>query len=190
MLDSTGVNKFRYTSCRDYNNSRFTSDSGSWEASLSDLEAQRSEVLEQVKLAPERRIDNMVTELYDSASLLLMHITVLENLRVDFQQARRRIMLAAVGVGGGGNLISLGVLYLLPSIWGFSATLSLSSLLGASGMYLYGNHNLNKRAIEMASPEYLEQMYNRLYVHEIAEGDEVRLYFRAASHSNLSLQIF
>ena len=158
---------------RDYNNSRFSEDNASWEASLSDLEAQRSEVLDQVKLAPERRIDNMVTELYDSASLLLMHINVLENLRLEFQHARRRILLASIGLGGGGNVVSLAVLYLLPSIWGFSATLSLSSLLGASGMYLYGNHRLNQRGIEMASPEHLDQLYNRLYVQEIAEGDEV-----------------
>jgi len=143
-----------------------------WAASLADLEATRLEVEHQVSMAPERRVDNMITQLYDSASLLQMHIVVMEAIRAEYQQQRKKFYLLAGGVGVFGNTVSLAALYMVPTIWGFSATLSLSSLLGAAGVFLYGNHVLGNVRTEMASEENLERLFSRLYVHEVAEGNE------------------
>mmetsp|Transcript_8637 Transcript_8637/g.13600 ORF Transcript_8637/g.13600 Transcript_8637/m.13600 type:complete len:580 (+) Transcript_8637:2-1741(+) len=143
-----------------------------WIASLQDLEATRADVIHEVKQAPDRRIDNMITHLYDSARLLKMHLEMTEAVREDYQSSRRRILYAALGVGITGNMVSLAALYLVPSIWGFSATITGSSIAGATGVYLFGNHQLQDKAKEMATDAYLENLFRRIYIRELAEGDE------------------
>ena len=47
---------------------------------LVDLEQTRMEVIHEVKKAPERRVDNTITHLYDSARLLRTHLLVALNI--------------------------------------------------------------------------------------------------------------
>jgi hypothetical protein len=56
-----------------------------WAASLADLDAAREEVEEQVRRAPERRIDNMITQLDDSVRLLTMHSVMMDVVRTNYQ---------------------------------------------------------------------------------------------------------
>ena len=46
------------------------------------------QVLEEVRHAPRRRLDNIITRLYDSTRLLAMHATVLEAVRKEYSSAR------------------------------------------------------------------------------------------------------
>eukprot|EP00514_Thraustochytrium_sp_LLF1b_P013646 CAMPEP_0184548036 /NCGR_PEP_ID=MMETSP0199_2-20130426/5954_1 /TAXON_ID=1112570 /ORGANISM="Thraustochytrium sp., Strain LLF1b" /LENGTH=548 /DNA_ID=CAMNT_0026942605 /DNA_START=41 /DNA_END=1687 /DNA_ORIENTATION=- len=144
----------------------------SWKSSLEDLETTRQDVIDEVRRAPDRRIDNMITHLYDSARLLRMHLVMSEAVRLDYDFQRRRILTTTLGVGIGGNSVSLLALYLMPSVWSFAAVLSASSLAGAAGVYLYGNVQLEAKAKEMASDAFLEALFQRIFVREIAERDE------------------
>ena len=147
----------------------------SWVSSLKDLESTREDVIQQVKRAPARRVDNVVTQLYDSARLVKMHMAISEVVRQDYLSLRRKTVGAAVAVGLTGNLVSLAALYLVPALWGFSATVSGSSLAGAAGMYLYGNHSLQQKASEMSSEEYLDAIFKHVYAKELQAGDEFAL---------------
>jgi hypothetical protein len=144
----------------------------SWQSSLSDLEAQRQDVIDEILRAPDRRIDNMTTHLYDSARLLRMHLVMSEAVRADYNGTHRRIQMATVGIGLAGNLVGLSALVLAPHVWSFSAVLSASSIAGAAGVYLYGNYQLQLKAKDMSSNHFLESVFGRVYVREIADRDQ------------------
>ena len=46
------------------------------------------QIMEEVRHAPRRRLDNIITRLYDSARLLAMHATVLEAVRKEYKSAQ------------------------------------------------------------------------------------------------------
>jgi hypothetical protein len=48
------------------------------------------QIISEVKNAPLRRMDNMLTRLYDSARLLHMHAAVMEAIRKDFKSLQVR----------------------------------------------------------------------------------------------------
>jgi hypothetical protein len=144
----------------------------SWQSSLSDLEAQRQDVIDEILRAPDRRIDNMTTHLYDSARLLRMHLVMSEAVRADYNNMRLRIQMTTVGIGLAGNLVGLAALFIAPQVWSFSAVLSASSIAGAAGVYLYGNYQLQLKAKDMSSDRFLESVYGRVYVREVADRDQ------------------
>eukprot|EP00512_Aurantiochytrium_limacinum_P012957 CAMPEP_0171580092 /NCGR_PEP_ID=MMETSP0961-20121227/8849_1 /TAXON_ID=87120 /ORGANISM="Aurantiochytrium limacinum, Strain ATCCMYA-1381" /LENGTH=538 /DNA_ID=CAMNT_0012136737 /DNA_START=39 /DNA_END=1655 /DNA_ORIENTATION=- len=162
----------------------------SWRNSLQDLESTRQDVIDEVMRAPDRRIDNMITHLYDSARLLRMHMEVLEMIRVEYQAEKRKSTLTSIGVGLGGNMVSLAAIYLAPSIWGFSLTLSASSLAGAAGVYLWGNHILQQKAARMVEDTFLDELFRRMYVKELADRDQFveSLWIRVRPHLKSALQ--
>lgn len=57
---------------------------------MADLAQTRNEVVHEVLKAPERRLDNMVTCLYDSTRLLMMHARVVEAVRADHRSMETR----------------------------------------------------------------------------------------------------
>jgi hypothetical protein len=77
---------------------------------------------------------------------------------------------ASIAVSG--NALALGALWAVPSIWGFSATVSLSCLTGAAGIYLYGIRQLDAKANELQEDEFLDALFRKQYVRELAENDE------------------
>ncbi|GBG23909.1 EH-domain containing protein, putative [Hondaea fermentalgiana] len=162
----------------------------SWKSSLQDLEATRQDVIDEVLRAPDRRIDNMITHLYDSGRLLRMHMEMVELIRAEYQSEKRKSVLTSIGVGVGGNLVSLAAIYLAPGIWGFSLTLSASSLAGAAGVYLYGNHLLQRKAARMTDDAYLDDLFRRVFVKELADRDQFveSLWIRVRPHVKSALQ--
>lgn len=57
---------------------------------MADLAQTRNEVVHEVLKAPERRLDNMVTCLYDSTRLLMMHARVVDAVRADHRSMEAR----------------------------------------------------------------------------------------------------
>lgn len=57
---------------------------------MGDLQRAREEVMHEVHKAPLRRIDNMISRLYDNTRLLKMHCQVLEAVRQEVNQVKMR----------------------------------------------------------------------------------------------------
>ena len=57
---------------------------------LDDLELQRDEVIGEIKKAPHRRVDNLITTLYDSTRMLRTHVVVAEAAPKEKEQWRGR----------------------------------------------------------------------------------------------------
>ena len=138
---------------------------------LRDLESARDEIVGEVMKAPERRIDNVITKLHDSASLLAMHLTVGEAIRKSYSEAlwRTRGMNALVAVLGGGltaGVLSSGAsLELMLGVGGCSG-------LGLAGSVWYGNSLLEMKERALMSSHGMTEFFRRAYLRQIVEGDE------------------
>lgn len=141
--------------------------------SRSDLDAVRNEVMNEINNAPFRRVDNMITAVFDQTRLLKMHLEILEDARSDFQKAATRAQLTAIGVGVGGIAVGIGPLFLFgPELWSFAATMCVSSILGAVGLNMYNATQLEQRAKLLLEDHTLESFFRKRFAREIAERDE------------------
>ncbi|RYG43876.1 hypothetical protein EON67_12395, partial [archaeon] len=59
------------------------------------------QIIAEVRRAPLRRIDNLITRLYDSARALRMHATVLGAVRRDYTAEMLKVYGAVAAAGGG-----------------------------------------------------------------------------------------
>mmetsp|Transcript_57897 Transcript_57897/g.131205 ORF Transcript_57897/g.131205 Transcript_57897/m.131205 type:complete len:393 (+) Transcript_57897:559-1737(+) len=139
-------------------------------AGLADLAATRDEVVSEVRKAPKRRIDNMITRLVDAVNLLLMHATVMEASRKSYSRqlwTGRAQVLAAASVGGGvtGAAAYMG---LPPEAIGAAAS---AGMLGTGGVQLYALKVLEHEEANLLSAEGLNRIFQNHYSNQMAEGD-------------------
>ena len=141
--------------------------------SKADLDVVRNEIMNEIKNAPFRRVDNMISAVFDQTRLLKMHLEILEDARSDFQKAAWKSQLLTFGVGAGGIGLGLGPLFMFgPELWSFSAIVCGSGLLGALGLSMYNGSQLEQRAKVLLEDHSLESFYRKRFAREIAERDE------------------
>ena len=140
--------------------------------SSKDIERSRNELIDEIRRAPERRVHNMITQLYDSTRLLLLHAELMEMVRTEYHTRKWRSHALTAAIALGGNTLSLAVISLVPEVWAFSATVSVSSILGAVGMHLWGQQELDKTAKSVQTNEGLDALFRKRYLREIVEGDD------------------
>jgi hypothetical protein len=141
--------------------------------SKADLDSVRNEIMNEIKNAPFRRVDNMITSVYDQARLLKMHLEILEDARSDFQREARKAQLTTFAVGAGGLALGMGPMFLFgPELWSFSAIVSVSGLLGALGLSMYNGQALEQRAKALVEEHSLESYFRKRFAREIVERDE------------------
>lgn len=100
---------------------------------LSELDSTRDEVVNEVLRAPERRVDNVITRLYDSTRLLQMHVLIIEAVRGTYRRElwNRRITVGVSGIGGSA-LVASAVYCGLPIE--FTALATLMSVVVTGGL--------------------------------------------------------
>jgi len=141
--------------------------------SKSDLDSVRTEIMNEIRNAPFRRIDNMITSVFDQTRLLKMHLEILEDVRVDFHRAAQKAQMLSIGVGVGGLVLGLTPMFLFgPEFWSFSATVSVSGLLGAVGLTMYNGNQLETRAKTLMEEHSLDSFFRKRFARDIAERDE------------------
>ena len=84
---------------------------------LLDLQESRDSVVREVFKAPERRLDNAVTGLFESARTLRLHTSMTEKVRVERRNVWLRHHATTLAVGAGGGAISLAGLWLGQEMW-------------------------------------------------------------------------
>ena len=170
-----------YTSCTPLNTT-YTSPDGKISAqppkvatggpAQSELDAVREEIIAAIRSAPSRRLDNMISSLDAQTRLLKMHIEIIDDVRQEFQREKRKALASVVGVASIGVAIaSLGIAFPV-EILAIALPLAASSVLGAVGLSLYNNAQLEKLAKQLPSDEKLEVLFRRRFAREIIERDE------------------
>lgn len=137
---------------------------------LMDLERSRDEVVGEVRKAPKRRIDNVITRLADSVHLVQMHARVLEALRSDYARELWTYRAGAAGLATAGAGLVAGGAYLGLALQPLLAFAALYTA-GSGGFLFYNNKILGEHEAAMASPEGLRRVFERLYARQVLEGD-------------------
>jgi hypothetical protein len=139
--------------------------------SLSDLEHTRDDVVDQVMQAPKRRIDNVITNLYDSTSMLIMYSKIWNDVLSRYNREWRSLRLKEAGLTTASTLALCGMNYLA-----LDATLQAgvlgSSIIGIGGLVWFHQSVLNRVQEDLTSVESLSTSFQRTHVRQVQDGDE------------------
>ena len=161
----------------------------SFRGALVELDSTRHAVVGEVMRAPERRVDNVITRLYDSARLLQMYALILEAVRAHYSRERfnRRLLVS-------GTVCSGGVLAATAFSFGLSIQVPIGMvaimLLGAGGLQYQSNQLLQNLSQTLRSEAGLNDFFRLEYGRELADGDEfvLSLWKRVLPQLQLSLR--
>ncbi|KAH9255760.1 hypothetical protein BASA81_006154 [Batrachochytrium salamandrivorans] len=139
-----------------------------------DLDSVREEIMREIHLAPFKRVDNMITSVFDQTRLLKMHLEILDDTRADFKRATLKAQVQAGGVAAGGLALGLTPLFAFgPELINFSLIVCASSVLGAAGLSMYHGTQLEAKAKSFLQEDHaLEILFRKRFAREIAERDE------------------
>lgn len=137
---------------------------------LQDFDKQREEVRQEVRRAPFRRVDNIISRLYQHARRLRMHVLVMDQLA----RERRRLVLRYVGMAL--VVLLLGGLSTWAALnvgdeglrWKMLAGTVLGTLLllgGAAGLFAWDRH-AKERDLS------LDALYRRTFARELTLGEK------------------
>jgi GTPase SAR1 family protein len=141
-----------------------------------DLETARHEVVEQIRQAPARRVDNVITLLYDSCCLLEMQAKLLQ----DWHARKSKLFWKAVQQVTG--VLTVGSA--ATALWHTTAAATVSSaaavtsgmaatvLLSTSGLLWYHSTALQAWTEQSQSATELSAAFSRTHAREIQNGDE------------------
>jgi len=146
-------------------------------AGLQDLYTARDEVVAEVRRAPERRMDNVLTHLHDSIAQLHMHISILQDIRARWsklywQNKWQELGIAFTGTGLTAALSALGgtgsALPMMELAGGILGT----TILVTGGLTYYHNLQLSEWERQAGTAEELSASFQRTHARQISEGDE------------------
>ena len=112
-------------------------------AALAQLDSTREEVVQEVRRAPERRVDNIVTRLNDSARLLQMHAIIHQMVRKQYNSEWWTKRLGVAGVLAGGTALTASAVTTGAPL-SFSLTAGICALLGTCGVEWYAQRSIRK----------------------------------------------
>ena len=138
---------------------------------LPDLVTARSELIDEVYKAPFRRVDNIITRLYDSTRLLQMHATVGEAARARYAALKWRWHLASAATMGGTGSLALILAFAAPALLEVSAGIGVLGIATTTGVTLYGRSQMELAARRIVSEDGLNDLFRHAYAAELADGD-------------------
>lgn len=140
-------------------------------AALSDLAANKDDVVELCMKAPKRRIDNVITNLYDSTSTLILYSKIWNDLVYRYNKEWRNCRLREAGLTtlsglalGGTNYLGLDAM-IQGGIVG-------TSIVGIGGLVWYHQIYLNRVQENFVSAESLSVSFQRTHARQVQDGDE------------------
>ena len=140
-------------------------------SSLSDLEHTRDDVVEQVMQAPKRRVDNMITNLYDSTSMLMLYSKIWNDVISRYTKEWRSSRLMEAGWTMAGGMVFGGTHYL-----GLDAMIQGgavgATVLGVGSLFWYHQNYLDRFRDDLTSLESLGVSFQRTHARQIQDADE------------------
>lgn len=140
-------------------------------ASLRDLDAMREEVVQEVVRAPERRVDNLITNLYDSSRMLQMHASIFDDIRTRYSKEKWRRLALVTSAFVGGNALAGSALF-SGAPMEVAAGISVASLLVSGALIWNNSSSLEHLQNDLLRDETLSDLFRRRYGRQLAEGDE------------------
>jgi hypothetical protein len=164
--------------------------SSSMAKGIEDLEDTREEVAKEVFAAPKRRIDNEITRLNDSVSLLHMHLHIVDDLIKQYKAATFKtkaftVFSGLTTLGAVGTLAALGFpMEYIAGATGFGA-------ITTGGLYYYQNQVILNKAKELLKEDSIATTFKKLYAKRIVDKDEhiTSLWRRVEDHLLVSLTV-
>lgn len=154
------------------------------QGALVDLEETLGEVVREVFNAPKRRVDNEITRLTDSISLLQMHMKIVDDLVKQYRQSTWNVRLAlAAALTGSSGAIGTSVYLMLP----MEATAAIAATtLGSTGLlWFFQNKRLLEQAKQLAGDDAMVASYKRLYAKKANDKDEFMTALWSRVHDHL-----
>jgi len=145
---------------------------------LEDLYTARDEVVAEVRKAPKRRMDNLITALHDATASLLMHTVILQDLQKNRSAQYRKHKLQETGsvlFGGGltGLLLTYGSDMLGASIAGTAAgSVFAATALFTGGLVWYNQKQLEDWERLSCTNSQLSAVFQKTHFQAVQEGDE------------------
>ena len=128
------------------------------------------QIVEAVKMAPLRRVDNSITRLYNSARLVRLHMNTMDAVRRKYRSAWLRWTgMTASGILLGGGLGALGMVNGLGEIALF---LLGATGIGGAGAWWAGQRHLTALEKHLFSSEGLDEVFRQSHVVSLAQNDE------------------
>lgn len=138
---------------------------------LADLHQTRNDVVQEVMKAPKRRIDNVITHLFDSVHQLKVHSTISNQIR---QQFRKQLWEHRIQEGTslmtGAGLTTMALYTQLPMH--FTGGVIATTVLGVGGLSWYNSLQLKAAEERLTSPAELSASFQRVYAREVNDADE------------------
>jgi GTP-binding protein EngB required for normal cell division len=158
-------------------------------SSLSDLEHTRDEVVEQVMKAPQRRVDNVITDLYDSTSMLLLYSKVWNDVVSKYTKEWRSCRLQEAGWASAGA-VALGGMNHLAMDAVMQGGVVGTSVLGVGGLVWYHQSYLHSMQEELTLLESLSTSFRRTHARQVQDADEfvASLWQRVRGSLQMALQ--
>jgi hypothetical protein len=155
---------------------------------MADLEAARAEIVGEVRRAPLRRVDNLITRLDDSARLLRLHAVLLGAIRKDYVREATKAWGAVAAGSGSLAALAAGLLFSGSLETGIPLLLAAAGA-GGGGAWYAGKH-LAARAAHFTDGPGVEATFRRTFYLELADRDEflTQLFARVRPHLQLTLR--
>lgn len=152
-------------------------------------------MVEEVRKAPQRRLDNLLTGLYDAAAQLELHGRIVKDVQTRFsrlywQAKRQEIGVALTGSGLSAAFASLSFYGALPVPASVTGSVLVATVLATSGMAWYHGRQMDEWEQQACRPEELSAAFQRAFAREVSEGDEYTgaLWQRIREHLGRVLQ--
>jgi hypothetical protein len=139
--------------------------------SLSDLEHTRDDVVDQVLQAPKRRMDNVITNLYDSTSTLILYSKIWNDIVSRYNKEWRGCVLQEVGLVGGAGLTLATANHLgLDSV--IQGVILGTSIIGIGGLVWYHRTYLQRFQEDLMTLGSLSSSFQRTHARQVQDADE------------------
>jgi len=140
-------------------------------ASLSDLAANKDDVVELCMKAPKRRIDNVITNLYDSTSTLILYSKIWNDTISRYSKEWRNSRLREASLTSVSGLALAGLHYIGLDVILQGGVLG-TSIVGIGGLVWYQQTYLNRVQEDLLSLESLSASFQRTHARQVQDGDE------------------
>lgn len=140
-------------------------------SSLSDLAANKDDVVEQVMQAPKRRIDNVVTNLYDSTFILSLYSRVWNDIVHRYRKEWRYCKLREIGMASGTG-VAVGSAQYFGLDFSFLGGISGASVIAVGGLAWFQKSYMASFQEKLVSLDYLSSSFQRTHQRQIQDADE------------------
>jgi hypothetical protein len=143
-------------------------------ASLQDLHTAREDVVAEVRKAPARRMDNVITHLHDAVSQLHMHATILQDVRQRYSKFYWQSKWQELGLAfTGASLTTILTVYASGMVpLEITGAILGTTILGTGGLIWYHGVQLQEWERQASTVEELSAAFQRTHARAVSEGDE------------------